>query len=113
MAKIRLTKNELKKQKEALKRFNQYLPTLMLKKQQLQMEILKLHRAMEDLKKEKAYTKAKLYEWTDVFAEEVGIEKLVSVKEIATTTGNGHDAKKRAPCPARGLCLTTRDRKTC
>ncbi|MCL2411478.1 MAG: V-type ATP synthase subunit D, partial [Treponema sp.] len=39
MAKIRLTKNELKKQKDALKRFNRYLPTLMLKKQQLQGEI--------------------------------------------------------------------------
>ena len=40
MAKIKLTKNELKTQRDALKRFQRYLPTLQLKKQQLQMEIM-------------------------------------------------------------------------
>ena len=35
MAKIKLTKNELKVQKDALKMYRRYLPTLMLKKQQL------------------------------------------------------------------------------
>jgi len=35
MAKIRLTKNELKKQKEDLKRYRRYLPMLQLKKKQL------------------------------------------------------------------------------
>ncbi len=39
MAKIRLTKNELKNQRDALKRFERYLPTLQLKKQQLQLEV--------------------------------------------------------------------------
>jgi V/A-type H+-transporting ATPase subunit D len=39
MAGVKLTKNELKKQKDALKRFRRYLPTLQLKKQQLQMVI--------------------------------------------------------------------------
>ncbi len=39
MAKIKLTKNELKKQKDGLKMYQRYLPTLMLKKQQLQAEI--------------------------------------------------------------------------
>ena len=38
MAKLKLTKNELKKQKDALKRYTRYLPTLELKKQQLQAE---------------------------------------------------------------------------
>jgi V/A-type H+-transporting ATPase subunit D len=88
MAKIRLTKNELKKQKEALKRYNQYLPTLILKKQQLQTEILKLHQQMEGLKKERAYTKAELYKWVDVFAEKIGIEDLVALGKIVTATGN-------------------------
>jgi len=32
---VKLTKNELKKQKDALKRFERYLPTLQLKKQQI------------------------------------------------------------------------------
>ena len=40
MAKIKLTKGELKKQRDSLKQFRRYLPTLQLKKQQLQMKIL-------------------------------------------------------------------------
>ena len=36
---VKLTKNEQKKQKDALKQFNRYLPTLQLKKQQLQSSI--------------------------------------------------------------------------
>ena len=39
MAKIKLTKSELKAQRDALKQFTRYLPTLQLKKQQLQMEM--------------------------------------------------------------------------
>ena len=39
MPKIKLTKNELKLQRDALKMFERYLPTLQLKKQQLQMEV--------------------------------------------------------------------------
>ena len=39
MAKIKLTIQELKRQKTALKRFQRYLPTLILKKLQLQIEI--------------------------------------------------------------------------
>ena len=39
MASVKLTKNELKAQKDLLKMYQRYLPTLTLKKQQLQMEI--------------------------------------------------------------------------
>ena len=39
MAKIKLTKTELKAQSDALKRFQRFLPMLQLKKQQLQAEI--------------------------------------------------------------------------
>ncbi len=88
MAKLRLTKNELKKQKDALKRFEQFLPTLQLKKQQLQSEVLKIHRQLEDLKKEKAYTKATIYKWVDVFGEKAGIGELLKLEKIVTTTGN-------------------------
>lgn len=40
MTKIKLTKGELKRQRDDLKQFLRYLPTLQLKKQQLQAEIL-------------------------------------------------------------------------
>ena len=38
--KIKLTKGELKKQRDALTQYKRFLPTLQLKKQQIQMEIL-------------------------------------------------------------------------
>ena len=38
--KVKLTKGELKYQRDALAQYQRYLPTLQLKKQQLQMEIL-------------------------------------------------------------------------
>ncbi|HOG50542.1 MAG TPA: V-type ATP synthase subunit D [Lentisphaeria bacterium] len=49
MTKIKLTKNELKVQRDALKRFNRYLPTLQLKKQQLQMEVRQMREHIADL----------------------------------------------------------------
>ncbi len=88
MAKLRLTKNESKKQKDALKRYQQYLPTLILKKQQLQAEIAKLHNELEDLKKKKAFAKANIYKWVDVFAEGTGIDKIVSVERVEIHEGN-------------------------
>lgn len=39
MTKLKLTKGELKRQRDALKQYERYLPTLQLKKQQLQLEI--------------------------------------------------------------------------
>ena len=49
MAKIKLTKNELKNQRDALKRFERYLPTLQLKKQQLQLEVRQTRDAVHEL----------------------------------------------------------------
>ena len=53
MAKIKLTKNELKVQKDALKMYRRYLPTLILKKQQLQAEIRGIEEKTELVKKQK------------------------------------------------------------
>ena len=39
MARFKLTKGELKRQRDALGQYQRYLPTLQLKKQQLQLEI--------------------------------------------------------------------------
>jgi len=41
MPKIKFTKGELKKQRDSLRQYYRYLPTLQLKKQQLQVEILR------------------------------------------------------------------------
>ncbi len=47
MAKLKFTKTELKKQQDALKQFRRFLPTLQLKKQQLQFEVRQSQELLE------------------------------------------------------------------
>ncbi len=86
--KIKLTKNELKKQKDELKRFTHYLPMLILKKQQLQVEILKILHAIGELEANIGSLKESTYEWVAVFAEDAHVEKLISINKVHVTTGN-------------------------
>ena len=69
MAKIKLTKGELKKTRDALRQYYRYLPTLQLKKQQLQIEILRASAALEEKKRQES---AKVYEaevWTGLLSD--------------------------------------------
>ena len=88
MAKIKLTKNELKKQREALKRYISYLPTLELKKKQLVAEIKKIENRVKILKEEIARIEHDLEAWVAVFAEEAHIENLLKIKKIIVGEGN-------------------------
>jgi V/A-type H+/Na+-transporting ATPase subunit D len=88
MAKIRLTKSELKKQREALKMYTRYLPTLQLKKQQLQSEVNRVQNALEHEQAEAEQLKREIYEWVDVFGEDVSIADLIHIKEIRTGEEN-------------------------
>ncbi len=88
MAKIKLTKNELKKQRDALKMFQRYLPTLQLKKQQLQLEIIKIHKKLHEAEDEIENFKKDVDEWVAVFAEPVNIAGLIRVEKIRTRVGN-------------------------
>ncbi len=88
MAKIKLTKNELKRQKDELKRYYHYLPTLQLKKQQLQIELSKISQGLEDVQLRQKMFAESLNDWVDVFAEDAFIEGLVQVKQIKITTAN-------------------------
>lgn len=88
MAKIKFTKNELKKQKDALKRFLRYLPTLMLKKQQLQMEIRKIEAQLAELRRNRELHFQEILRWIAVFAEEVSFSDLLTVTSLETDIGN-------------------------
>ena len=66
---VNLTKNELKAQKDALKRFERYLPTLQLKKQQLQSVMLQLSAQLEELEARRAAAIDGLDDWVAVFSE--------------------------------------------
>jgi len=88
MAKIRLTKNELKKQKDDLKRYTRYLPTLELKKQQLLVEMRKVQSAINDLNAEIEAQNRKVDAWADVFAEEFDLDALIIIQDIELGSGN-------------------------
>jgi len=93
MAKIKLTKNELKKQKDALKMYKRYLPTLQLKKQQLQTEIRGIEARAKTIAQERETLMEQFRAWIAVFGEESAIRTetgdwLLSVKEIRTSVGN-------------------------
>jgi V/A-type H+-transporting ATPase subunit D len=66
---IKLTKNELKKQKDNLKQYQRYLPTLQLKKQQLQSVIMGIRQELEKKEAERIQMIGDLDDWIAVFAE--------------------------------------------
>ena len=88
MAKLRLTKNELKKQKESLKRFIRYLPTLELKKQQLVVEIKKIDEMVKELELKIEGIEKDVDTWVGLFAEEVSLESLLKIKNVNTEVTN-------------------------
>ena len=66
---IKLTKNEMNKQKDNLKQFQRYLPTLQLKKQQLQTVIMGIRQELERKETERIQMIGDLDDWVAVFAE--------------------------------------------
>ena len=69
MATVKLTKNELKTQKDRLKQFERYLPTLTLKKQQLQSVIMQINAELEKREAERVAMIGDLDDWVAVFSE--------------------------------------------
>lgn len=93
MSKTKLTKNELKKRKDALKMYERYLPTLQLKKQQLQVEIRGVEARQALLMAQKESLEKDFSAWTAVFSEEpkargASGEPLLRITSIRTSEGN-------------------------
>ena len=66
MAKIKLTKNEQKAQKDALKMYQRYLPTLTLKKQQLQSEIRTIEQKANEVRAQRVALEQEFKVWKGV-----------------------------------------------
>jgi V/A-type H+/Na+-transporting ATPase subunit D len=73
MAKIKLTKGELKLQRDSLRQYERYLPTLQLKKQQLQLEILQQIALLEEKERRLSAKKESAKNWA-VLLNEPGID---------------------------------------
>ncbi len=85
---VKLTKNELKKQKDGLKRFQRYLPTLQLKKQQLQMVIRQVEQNYDRTVREKDKRMSDLNRWISVFNDGIDLTPYAEVETIDTSVEN-------------------------
>lgn len=94
MANVKLTKNEQKVQKDRLKQFQRYLPTLQLKKQQLQSVITQINADLESKKMERDAMISGLDDWIAVFVEntifpeDLRLEKLVQPDKVIADKEN-------------------------
>lgn len=89
MATIKLTKNELKTQKDSLKMYERYLPTLTLKKQQLQTEIRGIDARAKEVRTARAQLEKEFSKWIAVFGESEAFKPdMVQVSNIKKGKGN-------------------------
>ena len=84
--KIKFTRNELKAQRVALARYTRFLPTLELKKMQLEVERRKIIRAITELREETAQFREKIAGWQWLFGEASPktVPEMVHVGEVVT-----------------------------
>ena len=89
MAKIKLTKGELKKQRDSLRQFLRYLPTLQLKKQQLQMEILHWNESLDEKLRLKNSKALAILSWAGLLSETgISLEKWLVPQEVIISSRN-------------------------
>lgn len=88
MAKIKLTVQELKNQRAELQRYQRFLPTLTLKKLQLQIEVNRVRQEEEALRQEEAALRGEFDRWIAVLGEEAGVTELLKIESVETGTGS-------------------------
>ena len=82
MPKLKLTKAELKAQREALHRYQRFLPTLQLKKEQLQGQVRRVQGELATVHKKQDKIRSEVSAWISLFTENVGLEDLVRIRDI-------------------------------
>ena len=95
MPAIKHTKNELKTQRDALVRYERFLPTLQLKKHQLQLEVRRVEAKIEAVRAEAAAAREELGRWAGLFCEEH--EALDRVRVTAVRRGAANIAGVAIP----------------
>lgn len=89
MAKVKLTKTELKAQSDALKRFQRFLPMLQLKKQQLQAEIASIAARIESVAASERSARAGLESWIALFSDAgCRLDSIAHCRRVVTAVSN-------------------------
>jgi V/A-type H+-transporting ATPase subunit D len=87
MATVLLTKNELKKQRNALKLYSRYLPTLQLKKQQLQTVLKKVSEKLEGKSNHLKNRMNQVTDWVSVVSEQGhNLDNFIKIQKIDIST---------------------------
>ena len=89
MARVKLTKTELKAQNDALRRFERFLPMLQLKKKQLQAEIAAITVKTEEVAAAENALRAEVSSWAGLVATAPElVEGLVALRGVKTGSAN-------------------------
>jgi len=86
--KIKFTQGELKRQRDAQRQYERYLPTLQLKKQQLQLEILHQQSALRKRKNSLSEREKSAEEWSGLLIEVPEIKHWLITEKIITAKKN-------------------------
>jgi len=88
--KIKLTRPELKRQRDALARFERYLPMLKLKQQQLQMTIRDVNRRQREARQEVEAARGRIARYETVLGDVAGVDvrALARCREVRTSVTN-------------------------
>jgi V/A-type H+/Na+-transporting ATPase subunit D len=88
VAKLKKTKNELKAQREALRRYERFLPTLELKKQQLQREVRRAEVELQRCLARREELLGGMRPWAKLLPLWPGLGDYVRVEEVLTDVVN-------------------------
>ena len=86
--KIKFTQGELKRQRDALRQYERYLPTLLLKKQQLQLEIVHQQSALKERKNSLSEKEKSAENWLGLLVEAPDIRQWLIPEKIITAKKN-------------------------
>ena len=88
MTKLKKTKNELKAQREALRRYHRFLPTLELKKQQLQREVRRAEAALRERATQEEALLERLRPWVKLLSLPPDLGAYVRLEALDQETAN-------------------------
>ena len=88
--KIKLTRPELKRQRDALERFERYLPMLKLKQQQLQLTVREVRQELSRLRSAVEQAEGRFARYGTILRDlsGVNVRQLAKVEQVRTSTKN-------------------------
>jgi V/A-type H+-transporting ATPase subunit D len=111
MSRVTASKHELKRQREALARYERYLPTLRLKQRQLQAELRHVRTELAAASEEEARLRRDLSAWIELWVEPAPLERHLELEHVergeasiagVTVPTLGRVRWRRRPLPPAG-----------